>query len=357
MDPTSDSTGSASRPQLISDVLEETNKLFTRLRHSNQPPSPGQHACLEASHTSVAYIRAFWPHVASLIDADPRKLGMSVLVPVDGSPRRLGVDDIRRSFVDSGSLPSDEQEADLITSVLAPLMMMVELLNSATASWAEQLAAGAGQCPLSLEVDPSRFVSLRTLLPHREEGRSPVGANAPTLVIGGTTTALIMSWNLLYQLPRAYRELEGKEADRQTIEQLWENTRELIFRIGSGSLASFVALASACSSDSEAVLWDEAHGLGLASRGGRHVWTMNSSLVERFQQMFSDVRNAQQDHYVGCAALYARTDPLPLATEFAGVCEAGKQPTVFAEFIRWITAVARAEYFPRFQESVGLRGS
>lgn len=337
----------------VDDVLEAANAMFTRLRHTRQAAADGEHLSLAASRASADYIQSFWPHVVRLVEADPRKLGLSVPAPAGAQHRTL--EDVRRALPASNWASAGLLGDPLATSMLAPLRMMSEVLNAATASWAREFQAGPGRCPLEFTVDASRFVSLRALLPRRQGEPGLIGANAPTLVMGGTSTAITLCWNLLYQLPRAYREFAGAEPDRHTFEQLWVQTRELIFRIGSGSLSTFVAFASACSSQSGALLWDGARDLGLSTVAGRPVWTMNDALFQRFVGMIESMRESQQGHYIGCAALYARAEPLPLAPEFADHAD-GRQPTVFAELLRWLTAVARAEYFPQFEPSGG-RGS
>jgi hypothetical protein len=349
------SPASTETPRTVDAVLDEVNASFTRLKPSMQGADDDENESLAASRESSQYISTFWPQVARLIESDPAGLGMSVAVTTESGERRLGVEEIRefgaeeirRSPAGRGAW-ADESEILLAASVLAPLTMMTELLNNATGNFAEELTSGSARCPLEFNLDPTRYVSLRALLPHHTGDSGSVGGNAATLMMGGTATALAMCWNLLHQMPRAYLALEGTDVDRQKMEHLWENTRELLFRIGRGSLSAFVAFASACSSDSTAMLWDRADGLGLEAQGGRYLWTMNSVLLEHFAQMAAQVREAQRGHYVGCAALYTRTDPLPLTPRFADAVQGGRQPTVFAELIRWVTAVARAEYFPRF---------
>ena len=319
-------------------ILDAINAMFTRLRHSQTDhPLPPP---VVASHTSVEYIEAFWPHVARLIADDPQGLGMSF--ELDGQRRDL--DHARRD-------PELRARAgnDLFAlSILAPMRIMNELLNAATAAWAKELRAQGMGCPLRYSLDAEEYVSLRTLLPHRDDGDSPVGANAPTLVMGGTTTAITLCWNLLWRLPSAYRELTGQHVDRATIDELWTATRELIFRIGGGSLIAFVSFASACTSRVDALLWDGMGDLNLAKVDGRYVWTMNDAFFQRTLEMVNRIHLAQQGHYVGCAALYARAAPLTLLGEQSDLSDGARQPTIFSELVRWISAVARAQYFPVF---------
>ena len=323
-------------------VLDAVNAMFARDRHA-QTDAEAMTPALAASHASVAYIEAFWPHVARLIADDPRQLGLSLATP-DGS---------RRTLVDARRVPEVVAAAAgdlMMLQILAPMRMMSEVLNSATAAWAQQLRTGG--CPLRYSVEADDYVSLRTLLPDQPAPGSAVGANAPTLVMGGTTTAVTLCWNLLLRLPGAYREATGKVPTRGQLERLWSMTRELIFRIGGGSLAAFVGLASACAERQSDLIWAGMHDLGLSEVESRWAWTMNEALFGRVLAMIKQIHLAQQGHYVGCAALYARAPALPLASD--AVCDAandvdgGRLPTIFGELVRWITAVAQVEYFPLF---------
>lgn len=317
-------------------ILDAVNAMFTRLRHHAEPPLPPPVA---ASHESVAYIEAFWPQVARLVAADPKGLGMSF--ELDGARRSL--DDARRD-PELRALAGNDVFA---LGVLAPMRVMSELLNAATAAWATELRGAGMGCPLRYAVDAERYVSLRTLLPHRDESDSPVGANAPTLVMGGTTTAITLCWNLLWRLPGAWRELTGTPIDRETLNELWLATRELLFRIGSGSLIAFVSLASACTPHPDAPLWQGMGDLSLGRGEGRYGWRMNEAFFQRVLETVNRIHLAQQGHYLGCAALYARAAPLALEGE-APDTGGARQPTIFSELLRWITVVARATYFPVF---------
>jgi len=327
----------------VDDIIEQTNATYTRLRHVRNRLPQEAHGCLHASHKSATYIRDFWPQVAELIDSDPRKLGLSVPAG-DG---RFGVEEVKNTILQKLSGEKDERHARIMAGTMAPLTLMTRLLNEAAGLWADRLQDGSGSETLDFELDSSLFVSLRTLL-SRKDSHGVVGGNAPTLVMGGTATAVAMCWNLFYQLPRAYDDLVGREIDRKEMESLWEQTKELIFRIGGGSLTAFVAFASACSSDANKMLWDGAGDLGLMEEGDRYVWMMNEALIVRYNQILKSIESSQEGHYVGCAALFTRSDPLPLNDEFADEVPSGRDPTVFSEIIRWITAVARAEYFPEF---------
>ena len=328
----------ASTPQVhdLDLILNAVNAMFTRLRHTAEPPLP---PAVQASHESVAYIEAFWPQVARLVAADPAGIGMRF--EVDGETRSL--DDARRD-PELRALAGNDLFA---LGVLAPMRVMSELLNAATAAWARELRSAGMGCPLRYTVDAERYVSMRALLPHREPGEGPVGANAPTLVMGGTTTAITLCWNLLWRLPEAWRELTGTRVDRETMDELWLATRELLFRIGGGSLVAFVSVASACSSDPDALLWDGMRDLSLARVDGRYLWRMNEAFFQRTLETVNRIHLAQQGHYVGCAALYARAAPLALVGEAPDVVGT-RQPSIFSELLRWLTVVARSAYFPVF---------
>lgn len=336
-------TDTSAYPHGIDELLETTNAECARMRHAREAATD-EPASVTASRESVAYIEAFWAHVAAAIAADTRHLGTTVPVMRAGEMHMISVEGMRAAMLaaDAGA----NAQSRIKAAALAPLVVMSQVLDQATSAWAGELRSG--RCPLAFDVDASRYVSLRALLPHRDAPAGQVGGNAPTLVMGGTATALAMCWNLLLSLPRAFVELEGRMPDSATMETLWGHTRELVFRIGGGSLAAFVALASACSSNSAAMLWDGAGDLGLARRGERYVWMANARLAHRYSEMLAAVRAAQQGEYIGCAALYARAPALPLSPDYADAVDPGRPIIVFNEMLRWVTAVARAEYFPMF---------
>ncbi|MGE0483127.1 MAG: hypothetical protein AB7Q81_03215 [Gammaproteobacteria bacterium] len=330
----------------LDSLLDEVNARFERLRHPRGTPPADAPAAIHASVESVAYIRAFWPCLVDLIAADPTHLGLSVAVTRDGATQTLSADDLCAAFVaDPGNpLPGDERRRQ--GALLSAQAVMGRVLNVATAAFADDLTSLPRRCPLDYLVDARRFVSLRMLLPLRGDDISAVGGNAPTLVMGGTATALTMCWNLLGRLPDAWRELTGATLDAATAEALWSDTRELVFRIGGGSLAAFVALASACAPNPEAMQWEGMTDLGLERRGARFGWTVSEALVERYFDLLGAVVDGQQGEYLGCAALYARAAPLPLAPQWADPVDGEREEQVFAELVRWITAVARRHYFP-----------
>ncbi len=150
-------------------ILDAVNAMFTRLRHSHtEPPIPPP---VVASHVSVEYIEAFWPHVARLIADDANGHGMSF--EFDGQRRDLEM--ARRD----PELRAHAGNDLFALSILAPMRVMNELLNAATSTWAKELRAQGMGCPLKYSLDAEEYVSLRTLLPHRDDGESPVGALIP----------------------------------------------------------------------------------------------------------------------------------------------------------------------------------
>ena len=332
----------------IDDLIEATNSRFERVRHPRGAAADASHPAARASAESVTYINAFWPHVRAAIEADPDRLGLSATVMRDGAEHVIRAADMREAMLADPRIEAAPDEKLRRGTIMSAIAVMSQNLNHATATWAADLTSMPRRCPLDYLVDARRFVSLRMLLPLRGEHPDRVGGNAPTLVMGGTATALTMCWNLLAQMPRAWRELNGAPLTAADAERLWADTRELVFRLGGGSLAAFVALASACSSQAGAMIWDRAGELGLTLREGRHVWTMTPTLKHYYDEMLEEVAAAQQGHYVGCAALYARAPALPLAEQWADPVDTTREHQVLAELVRWITAVARAYYFPLF---------
>ncbi|MEX2482074.1 MAG: hypothetical protein WD928_14550 [Gammaproteobacteria bacterium] len=329
----------------LDDLFEATNRRFDRLRHSASGDAAAAPA-VRASANSVPYIRAFWPHVIEAIDSDPERLGLTTTLRRDDGEFELSAAAMRDAYIADN--PSAASAADTLrrASVLSALALMSQILSGATARWADDLTALPRRCPLDFLLDTRHYVSLRMLLPRRGQQDDRVGGNAPTLVMGGTATALTMCWNLLDRMPAAYRALTGTTMNSAAAEAVWTDTRELVFRIGSGSLAAFVAFASACSSQSGAMIWDGSGDLGLTRRAGRYAWTANADLSRRYRELLAEVEADQQGSYVGCAALFTRAAALPLAPAWADAVDANREQQVFAELLRWVTAAARRHYFP-----------
>lgn len=340
--PVSDTT---SDHTTVDELLDLANRRFAKLRHAAAVEDTNAPA-VRASQTSVTYIRAFWPHVIAAIAADPERLGLTTTLTRGDETFELSATAMRDAYAADVGNPGTDAEKYRRGSVLSGLALMSQVLGAATAQWAADLTALPRRCPLDFLIDARHFVSLRMLLPRREQQADRVGGNAPTLVMGGTATALTMCWNLLDRLPHAYRESTGQALDLATAEAVWSDTRELVFRIGSGSLAAFVALASACSSNAGAMIWDGASELGLGRRGDRYVWTASAALAKRYHALLAEVEADQQGHYVGCAALFARAAPLPLNPAWADAVDLDREQQVFAELLRWVTAAARRHYFP-----------
>ena len=236
----------------LDEIFDTTNRSLTRLRHSAVLASPAEQVApaVAASLKSETYIEAFWPHVIAAIEADPDKLGTSFVTTIEGENRRVSVADIYTAYLADPAHAANPLLARRRGAVLASLALMSQLLNQSVQSWASDFDGNPPRCPHAFEIDIDEFVSLRMLLPRRGEQPGRVAANAPTLVMGGTATAITMCWNLLDQIPRCFAELHERDPESSEVEKIWADTRELIFRIGSGSLASFVSFASACSSSS-----------------------------------------------------------------------------------------------------------
>lgn len=328
------------RSQFVDALFDESSTRFTRLRH---PREPSGEPAARASFEAARYVRAFWPYVGEAIAADPERLGLRFARP-DGSV--VAADALSEAFL--ARAPSSDPVQRRLAAQLSSQAVMSGLLDAATARWVGDFDGAAPRCPLAFDVAAADYVSLRMLLGRRGEGDTRPAPTAPVLVMGGTATALAMCWNLLGQAPRAFTALSGREPERDDIERIWHDTRELVFRIGAGPLAAFVAFASACSSTSGAMLWDGAGDLGLAERDGRYAWTMNAALAARYRTMFDRVAADQQGAFVGCTALYTRAPPLPLAPAWAEPAPAGREPSVFGELLRWMSAVARRQYFACF---------
>ena len=321
----------------LDELLRRATGEFDHQRHTAHTDNPAVQASLE----SQKYIARFWPHLAEVIDADPQHIGMSAIKSGNGQPI---------SYADYfARLTTNRADNDLqftrVATVLASTLTMADVLSEVTERFAMSLGQESDK-DMPFDLDSERFVSLRTLLPLKRESAAAV-SNAPMLIMGGTDTAIKFYWNLLLRSANAFYELEDRDPSRQEMEALWVNSRELIFRIGTGSLTAFVALASACADDSSAPLWTNTADLSLVRNEDGYEWVVNEKFQQRFDNIFSKIRTKQQGEYVGCAALYTRVERLPLSVDGLSERSSGES-TAFSEVIRWVDTVARVNYFLQF---------
>ena len=342
----------SSKKIAVLDIFEEINSKFKRekLTRSQDDNVPFKEQTAESR--SIAYIQSFWPHVADAITADPSKLGLSVVGTFQGKRQRLDADTLKQNFIEHPDHQSDPLAAERIGAILSSLAMMQQILNQAVLTWVNDFQTAPPRCPYPFDVAIDDFVSLRTLMPLREErsDHSNIGANAPSLVMGGTTTAITMCWNLLNEIPHAYKVLTGLTPNRPTVENIWSETRELIFRIGAGSLTAFVSFASALSSDSSAMIWEGSSKLSLVKEKERFTWVVDDDLAKNIAEIHKNISTQQHKKYYGCTALYAKTEPLPLNSQWADEIDSSREHLIFSELIRWITAIARKQFFCTFDQ-------
>ena len=339
-----------SRQKPVLEIFDDINSKFERARVGRAPESDDSFIEGNAESRSTAYIQSFWPHVANAISADPAKLGLSVVGTFQNKTQRLDADTLKQNFIDHPDHQSDPVTAARIGGILSSSAMMQQVLNYAVSNWIKDFDATPPRCPYPFDLAADDFVSLRMLIPLRKENSSHdnIGANAPSLVMGGTTTAITMCWNLLNEIPYAYKALTGTTPSRSMVESIWSDTRELIFRVGAGSLTAFVSFASALSSDPSAMVWEGCAKLSLAKEKERFVWTMDDELAKNITQIHKTISAHQGNEYYGCTALYAKTQPLPLNSQWADKVESNREQLVFSELIRWITAIARKQFFSTF---------
>jgi hypothetical protein len=336
--------------QSILEIFDEINSQFARARLERNTENDDSFMERNAESKSIAYIQSFWPHVANAISADPTKLGLSVVGTFQNKTQRLDADTLKQNFIDHPDHQSDPVTAARIGGILSSSAMMQQVLNYAVSTWIKDFDTTPPRCPYPFDLAADDFVSLRMLIPLRKEnsGHDNIGANAPSLVMGGTTTAITMCWNLLNEIPYAYKALTGTTPSRSMVESIWSDTRELIFRVGAGSLTAFVSFASALSSDPSAMVWEGCAKLSLTKEKERFVWTMDDELAKNITQIHKTISAHQGNEYYGCTALYAKTQPLPLNSQWADKVESNREQLVFSELIRWITAIARKQFFSTF---------
>ncbi len=324
----------------VQTVLEDTNSKFKKQPHpKTNPLSPD-----ENDH-STKYIDAFWPHVVNEITSDPDKLGLSVIIKEKGRNLRVNAEDLRQNFISQHDDKSNSAEILRLACVLSSSSVMQRVLNSATSNWASEFRGFKPKCLLSFDLPQEKYVSLRMLLPLKKTDKDSIESNAPTLVMGGTATAISLCWNLINRIPDAYNELTSVPIGQKEAKQIWEASRELMFSFGTGSLTAFVAFVSACSENTDELIWDGVDGLSLQQVDNRFVWYMSENMLERYKQIHERVQEAQKGAYSGCAALYAKANPLPLNEDWAHPVIG--QESVFSELLRWVGAIANKQYFSK----------
>lgn len=320
-------------------LLKHIDTQFERRRHRRAGAGESLCPAVSASLVSSDYIHDFWPHVAQAISYDRSGLGLCVPQP-DGTD--LNAEALAAAFCEEHGNGREPQQ---MAAILSSLALMQQVFSYATNNWAQTLQQGDNQA-LPFELDVDAFVSLRMLLPRKDATGSRVGGNAPTLVMGGTVTAITFCWNLLLQIPRALRECNSAEPDAETVAAVWRDTRDAVFALGGGSLTAFVALASACASNPSAMVWDQLEGLSLSRLSTGYEWLVDASLIAAINQSVAAVSADQRGQFVGCAALFTRAQSLPLGTN-DGAPDTDKA-NAFGELLRWITRVAEQRYFVLF---------
>jgi hypothetical protein len=327
----------------LHEVLMATNKKFKNLNHKKT--GPDQNPAVTASHNSVAYIESFWPYLANEILSDLDKLGTSITHNEKGETQRISSEELRKNFIEKNTNHPDKQHISRLASILSSAAVMQQVLSAATTNWAAKFDSNEPKCPLSFALDPEQYVSLRVLLPEKSTSKTVPESNAPTLVIGGTSTAVNLCWNFLYRMPIAYKEATGETLDRKSAKRVWSDTKDFLFKLGAGSLTAFVALASACSADTNELIWEGAADLSMEKIGGKFVWKMNGEMYNRYNIILKKIETRQNAHYVGCAALHARSAPLPLSEQWSDQPSKNGDLSIFSELLRWVTAVANKQYF------------
>jgi hypothetical protein len=327
-------------PIAVQNILEDTNNRYKKRLYQDKAP-----ALSRETQESTKYIDAFWPHVANEITRDPDKLGLSVIVREKSGDIRVNAEDLRLNFISQHKDKNNTPEILRLAGVLSSSAVMQRVLNSATGKWVSEFQGLKPKCLLEFDIPQEKYVSLRMLLPLKTGTQNPIESNAPTLVMGGTATAISLCWNLINRIPGAYEALCGEPVSQAEAKQIWAASRELLFTFGTGSLAAFVSFVSACSENTDELIWDGTKDLTLHRVSDRFVWHMNSSMIDRYNDIHERVTNAQKNEYSGCAALYAKAATLPLNSKWAN--PASGQQSVFSELLRWVGAIADKQYFSK----------
>jgi len=324
----------------VQNILADTNTRYIKRLYQDNDPSLSRE-----TQKSTKYIDAFWPHVADEITSDPDKLGLSVIVREKNGDTRVNAEDLRMNFISQHNDKNNTREILRLAGVLSSSAVMLRVLNSATGKWLSEFQGSKPKCLLEFDLPREEYVSLRMLLPLKTDAQNPVESNAPTLVMGGTATAISLCWNLINRIPNAYEALCGKPVSQAEAKKIWAASRELLFTFGAGSLAAFVSFVSACSENTNELIWDGTQDLTLTRVNDRYVWHMNNSMIDRYNEIHGRVINAQKNEYSGCAALYTKAAPLPLNSKWA--TPASGQQSVFSELLRWVGAIADKQYFSK----------
>ena len=329
----------------VEKLVSATNNDLTQLRLLG--PKSENNQSNHSDEKSVLYVQDFWPHLCKVINSDPDKLGLSLKIKHGENVIVLKADDLMNGFIEENGGPGVDLTNLKLGSILSSIALMEKCISVASENWAKSMVENP-KSELPFRLNNNEFVSLRMLFPRKKTLDHIPEAEAPTLVTGGTMTAIYLCWNLLHRSQTAYSEKFNSEPNREIMERIWKDTRELIFRLGNGSLASFISFASACSSNSKSMIWDGINDLELIEDGNRLVWCANSNLERRYLEMLETVLEAQNGSYTGCAALFSRSSSLPLPSSSTDLANEFREHNVFSELLRWITAIARKQYFSRF---------
>ena len=335
---------------MLAAIEEFTSKSQSYIHHkrpSNQKSSESEKATTEIK--SISYIEDFWPYLCEVINEDPEKLGLTVKLNIDSQEILLKAEELKAAYIEDKGSVGEESSNLKLGSVLSSIALMEKSISLAGEKWAHSMKINP-RPTLPFTLRHKEFVSLRMLFPEKHKADNVPSPEAPTLVTGGTMTAIYLCWNLLIRSDSAYSLACNEKPSRQIMENVWRDTRELIFRLGSGSLTSFISLASACSSDSASMIWDGMSDVELIKTDNRYTWCANDQLVARYSQIFDNIVQFQNGEYSGCAALFSRAKALPLSEKWADKVELKKEQNVFSELLRWITAVARKQYFSCFDD-------
>ena len=178
----------------VEELVNQTNRDLRHLRNHKDSSNKVDERNNSASQKSILYIQEFWPHLCNVIRSDPERLGLSLVLNDSREDIILKADDLKTAFLEDHQETDNRDAVQKLAGILSSMALMEKTISLASQNWASSFASDKKNM-LPFNIDSDEFVSLRMLLPQKRQSDTIPRAEAPTLVTGGTMTAVYLCWN------------------------------------------------------------------------------------------------------------------------------------------------------------------